>query len=119
VIDFGWMMSIGVTVALVLSFVAFPIIMRFLPKAQVPKFNTELGFTHSLAKFSEKFGNHLLVVLVLFIGLSVVGISKLSVENRFIDYFKKSTEINQGLTLIDEKLGGTIPLEIIFDDSDF
>ena len=116
VIDFGWMMSIGVTVALVLSFVAFPIIMRFLPKAQVPKFNTELGFTHSLAKFSEKFGNHLLVVLVLFIGLSVVGISKLSVENRFIDYFKKSTEINQGLTLIDEKLGGTIPLEIIFDD---
>jgi predicted RND superfamily exporter protein len=41
VIDFGWMMSIGVTVALVLSFVAFPIIMRFLPKAQVPKFNSD------------------------------------------------------------------------------
>ncbi len=116
VIDFGWMMSIGVTIALVLSFLAFPIIMSFLPKAKVQQFKTELGVTHGLAKFTEKFGNHLLVVLVLFIGAASVGINKLSVENRFIDYFKESTEINQGLTLIDNQLGGTIPLEIIFDD---
>lgn len=116
VIDFGWMMSIGVTIALVLSFIAFPIIMSFLPKAKVQTFNTELGITNNLAKFTEKFGNHLLVILVLFIGASAIGISKLSVENRFIDYFKESTEINQGLTLIDKKLGGTIPLEIVFDD---
>jgi predicted RND superfamily exporter protein len=115
VIDFGWMMSIGVTIALVLSFLAFPIIMSFLPKAKVPKFKTELGATHGLAKFTEKFGNHLLVVLVLFIGAAGVGINKLSVENRFIDYFKESTEINQGLTLIDKKLGGTIALEIIIE----
>ena len=116
VIDFGWMMSIGVTIALVLSFLAFPIIMVLLPKAKVPKFKTQLGVTHGLAKFTEKFGNHLLVVLVLFIAVAGIGINKLSVENRFIDYFKESTEINQGLTLIDEKLGGTIPLEIVFDD---
>lgn len=116
VIDFGWMMSIGVIIALVLSFIAFLIIMCFLPKVQVPKFNTELGFTHNLAQLSEKFSNYFLVVLLLFIGLSIVGINKLSVENRFIDYFKESTEINQGLTLIDKKLGGTIPLEIIFDE---
>jgi len=116
VIDFGWMMSIGVTIALVLSFLAFPIIMALLPKAKVPKFKTELGVTYGLAKFTERFGNHLLVVLVLFVGAAGIGINKLSVENRFIDYFKESTEINQGLTLIDEKLGGTIPLEIVFDD---
>ncbi|CAC9627469.1 Exporter protein, RND family [uncultured Gammaproteobacteria bacterium] len=115
VIDFGWMMSIGVTIALALSFVAFPIIMSFLPKPKIPQFKTELGFTYGLAKFTEKFGNHLLVVLILFIGASAVGINKLSVENRFIDYFKENTEINQGLTLIDKKLGGTIPLEIVFD----
>uniref|UniRef100_UPI0034DF5485 efflux RND transporter permease subunit n=1 Tax=Candidatus Thiodubiliella endoseptemdiera TaxID=2738886 RepID=UPI0034DF5485 len=116
VIDFGWMMSIGVTIALVLSFIIFPMVMVFLPKAKVQTFKTEIGITNNLAKFTEKFGNHLLIILVLFIGASAVGISKLSVENRFIDYFKKSTEINQGLTLIDKKLGGTIPLEIIFDD---
>lgn len=116
VIDFGAMMSIGVTLALVLSFLAFPLIMILLPKAKTQTFKTELGVTHSLAKFSEKFGNHLLVVLVLLIIGAGIGINKLSVENRFIDYFKENTEINQGLTLIDKKLGGTIPLEIIFDD---
>ncbi len=116
VIDFGWMMSIGVTLALVLSFLVFPIIMMLLPKPKVKQFKTELGITHKLAKFTERFGTHLLVILVLFIGMAVVGINKLSVENRFIDYFKETTEINQGLTLIDKKLGGTIPLEIIFDD---
>ncbi|MBE8190176.1 MAG: MMPL family transporter [Candidatus Thioglobus sp.] len=116
VIDFGWMMSIGVSIALVLSFIAFTIIMAWLPKSQVNSFKTELNVTGILAKFVEKFGNHLLAGLVLLVGLSAVGISQLSVENRFIDYFKKSTEINQGLTLIDKQLGGTIPLEIIFDD---
>ena len=116
VIDFGWMMSIGVTIALVLSFLAFPMIMALLPKAKTSTHKTELGFTTSLAKFVERFGNHLLVVLVIFVIGSGVGINKLSVENRFIDYFKESTEINQGLTLIDQELGGTIPLEIIFED---
>jgi predicted RND superfamily exporter protein len=116
VIDFGWMMSIGVTIALILSFLAFPMIMSLLPKAKIAKHKTELSVTTSLAKFVEKFGNHLLVVLIIFVIGAGFGVSKLSVENRFIDYFKKDTEINQGLTLIDKKLGGTIPLEIIFDD---
>ena len=48
--------------------------------------------------------------------VSLSGITKLSVENSFIDYFKKSTEINQGLNFIDQELGGTVPLEIVFDD---
>jgi predicted RND superfamily exporter protein len=116
VIDFGWMMSIGVTIALVLSFLAFPMIMSLLPKAKIPHHKTELGFTTILAKFTERFGNHLLVVLVVFITVAGFGISKLSVENRFIDYFKEGTEINQGLTFIDQELGGTTPLEIVFED---
>ncbi len=116
VIDFGLMMSIGVTIALTLSFLAFPMIMSLLPKAKIEKHKTELSITTSLAKFVKKFGNHLLVILIIFVIGAGFGVSKLSVENRFIDYFKKNTEINQGLTLIDKKLGGTIPLEIIFDD---
>ncbi len=114
VIDFGWMMSIGVVISLILSFLAFPMIMSLLPKTKIIAHKTELGFTTALAKFVARFGNYLLIILVVFIGASAVGVSKLSVENRFIDYFKESTEINQGLTLIDQQLGGTIPLEIIF-----
>ncbi len=116
VIDFGWMMSIGVTIALVLSFLAFPMIMSLIPKAKVIRHKTELSTTYNLAKFSEKFGNQLIVVLSILVIVSFYGISKLSVENRFIDYFKQDTEINQGLSSIDNNLGGTIPLEIVFDD---
>lgn len=116
VIDFGWMMSIGVTIALILSFLAFPMVMSLLPKPKIAAHKTELGFTTALAKFVERFGNQLLVTLVVFIVIAGIGINKLSVENRFIDYFKESTEINQGLTLIDKELGGTIPLEIVFED---
>ena len=45
--------------------------------------------------------------------LSIIGISKLEVENSFINYFSKKTEIYQGMKLIDEELGGTTPLEVI------
>jgi predicted RND superfamily exporter protein len=114
VIDFGWMMSIGVSLALILSFVAFPVIMNLLPDISVSKHKTELGITTILAKFVEKFGNLLLAGVLILVILSGYGVSQISVENRFIDYFKSDTEINQGLKLIDEKLGGTIPLEIIF-----
>jgi predicted RND superfamily exporter protein len=116
VIDFGWMMSIGVSLALVLSFIAFPVVMNLLPEISVPKHKTELNITSVLARFVEKFGNILLMSVFVLAIISGYGVSKISVENRFIDYFKSDTEINQGLKLIDKKLGGTIPLEIIFKD---
>ena len=38
---------------------------------------------------------------------------KLGVENSFVNYFKKNTEIYKGMKLIDDELGGTTPLDII------
>ena len=40
-------------------------------------------------------------------------ISKLEVENSFINYFDKETEIYKGMKKIDDDLGGTTPLNII------
>ena len=47
--------------------------------------------------------------------LSVAGVRALEVENRFIDYFKEHTEIYQGMELLDARLGGTIPLDVILE----
>ena len=44
---------------------------------------------------------------------SILGISKLEVENSFINYFDKETEIYKGMKKIDDELGGTTPLNII------
>ena len=116
VIDFGLMMSIGVTIALVLSFIAFAVVMALLPKPKITKQADQFIAVQKLAVITEKFSKGILITLALTVAISFIGLSKLTVENSFLNYFKKSTEIYQGLNLIDQELGGTIPLEIVFDD---
>ena len=55
------------------------------------------------------------IFLFLIFTISLYGVSHLTVENRFIDYFKSTTEIHQGLVIIDQHFGGTVPIEIILD----
>jgi len=116
VIDFGWMMTMGIVLALFLAFIIIPAGMMILGKAK----NTDSGdnsatFTLHFSRFTEKFGG-VVLSLALIAGIaSAWGISQLQVENRFIDYFRSHTEIHQGLLLIDKKLGGTTPLEIILN----
>ena len=116
VIDFGWMMTMGIILALFLAFIIIPAGMMILGKAK----NTDSGdnsasFTLRFSNFTEKFGG-VVLSLALIAGIaSAWGMSQLQVENRFIDYFRSHTEIHQGLALIDEKLGGTTPLEIILN----
>ncbi len=116
VIDFGFIMAVGVFMALILSFIIFPLIINFLPKLKPTTFKTTTSFSNTLAKFTEYNGKALLGILALIIGISSYGLSNISVDNRFVDYFKKDTEIYQGLSVIDKQLGGTTPLEIIIDD---
>lgn len=116
VIDFGWMMTIGVTVALGLSFIILPTSMSLLKKPDVAAARAEQpSTTVHFAAFTEKHGQLILVLSLLLTVLSVWGISRLQVENRFIDYFHESTEIYQGMEVIDAQLGGTIPLVVIID----
>jgi len=116
VIDFGLMMSIGVTIALVLSFIAFAVVMTLLPKPKIANQADQFIAVQKLAVITEKFSKGILITLALTVVISFIGLNKLTVENSFLNYFKKSTEIYQGLNLIDQELGGTIPLEIVFDD---
>lgn len=116
VIDFGWMMTIGVSVALALAFIILPTTMSLLKKPDMSsaRENAESTTVH-FAAFTEKHGKLILVASTLLTVLSIWGITRLEVENRFIDYFHESTEIYQGMEVIDAKLGGTIPLVVIID----
>lgn len=122
VIDFGWMMTIGLMVTFLTTFLLFPSILVLLNKAPIDvETERQVKFASGLARLTERHGNAVLVISVALAVLSVFGISRLQVENSFISYFGKGTEIHQGLKLIDEKLGGTIPMDVIvkFDDPDF
>ena len=114
IIDFGWMMTFGLITSFVITFTLLPTLLNFAPtknmeliKEQDSSITSFLGLL-SLNNKTTIFGVTGIIVI-----LSVVGISKLEVENSFINYFNKNTEIYKGMKLIDEELGGTTPLEVI------
>lgn len=118
VIDFGWMMTAGIVVAFGVSFSLVPALIAILPDIRTTALGTEgpadnLSMTRRFAAIVERFGGLVLATTGVLILLVVFGLSRLQVENRFIDYFKESTEIYQGMELLDSRLGGTIPLDII------
>ncbi len=117
VIDFGWMMAIGITFALLLSFIIFPAGLALCkPPAEFkPKFDITGVITRCCMHWVEKRQAATVLIFVAITILSVIGITKLTVENKFIDYFKPTTEIYQGMELIDRQLGGTTPLSIVLD----
>ncbi|MEJ2657906.1 MAG: MMPL family transporter [Desulfobacterales bacterium] len=116
VITFGWMMGAGIIVSLVMTFLLFPSILVLMDK-ETPTTGGKPHFslTPFLAQFTEKHGVFILSISVLALVLTGIGITRLTVENSFIDYFKHTTEIYQGMKTIDQNLGGTTPLDVILD----
>jgi uncharacterized protein len=116
VIDFGWMMVIGLGIAFVLSFTFFPAALLLLKPSRPTELRNVTGaITGGIADaITARPGATLVIAAVLGV-LGIAGTLQLSIENRFIDYFKKSTEIYQGMRLIDEQLGGTTPLDVLLD----
>jgi uncharacterized protein len=120
VIDFGWMMSAGLAVTFVTSFLLFPTLLLVTGKPRSgPAVERERFLLPAyLARLTETQGTSILVFALVLTGVSVAGIAQLRVENSFINYFSDDTEIYQGLKLIDEKLGGTTPLEVLIKFGD-
>ncbi len=116
VIDFGWMMSIGLVVTFLTSFLLFPALLVWLgPLENDATADKPVAATAMLAGFTQKAGGIVLLVAAVMAALSFIGISRLQVENSFINYFREHTEIYQGMKLIDERLGGTTPLDVLLD----
>ncbi len=119
VIDFGWMMTVGIAVALSMAFVIVPCMMLVWPKGRPFKYNkVHQAMTVRFARVTDRFGGLIIAISLMLSAAIVWGISRLEVENRFIDYFHDTTEIYQGMELLDSKLGGTIPLDIVIDPPD-
>jgi len=114
IIDFGWMMTLGLITSFIITFTLLPTLLSFMSNNKVKvKEDADSKITSFFGKISINNKSIIFLVTGLVVTLSVVGISKLEVENSFINYFNKDTEIYKGMKLIDEKLGGTTPLEVI------
>ena len=116
IINLGYMMSVGIMVSLILTYLTFPAVVILLPRSRPKKtFEAKYSPTKLFAKITARYGTLVLVATVLVLIYSLTGASKLRVENSFINYFKPSTEIFQGMVVIDQQLGGTTPLDVIID----
>ncbi|MDC3068959.1 MMPL family transporter [Candidatus Pelagibacter sp.] len=114
IIDFGWMMTFGLITSFIITFTLLPSLLSIVKYNFIlKKENVDSKITLLLEKISLNFKKPIFITTGIVIILSVFGISKLEVENSFINYFSKKTEIYKGMKLIDEKLGGTTPLEVI------
>ena len=122
VMDFGLMMMIGLSVGYAMCFVFLPAALVLLPRGDVPPYKLAQLTTRSpmeiFARFTDRRGRTVLVCALLAAMVAGVGITRLEVENRFIDYFHESTPIYEGMTLVDERLGGTTPLEVVIAAGD-
>ena len=114
IIDFGYMMTFGLIISFLITFTLLPTLINLL---KINKISLKGGngsfITNFFSKISLSNQNSIFGATIIIICLSIFGISKLEVENSFINYFDKQTEIYKGMKLIDEKLGGTTPLEVI------
>ena len=114
IIDFGWMMTLGLITSFIVTFTLLPSLINFVSKESISlKEYKNSIVTSFFSKISQNNQKTIFIITGLIIFLSLIGISRLEVENSFINYFSKKTEIYKGMKLIDEKLGGTTPLEVI------
>lgn len=114
IITFGWMMSVGIIVSLVVTFIVFPMVLVFFNRSNIKDIEKEENpFTSKVAYVAFTYKKTILFSTFLVIVFSITGAMKLRVENSFIDYFKQDTQIYQGMKLIDQKLGGTTPLDVV------
>ncbi len=114
IIDFGWMMTLGLITSFIITFSLLPTLLNLISdKNTYLKQEQNSKITDFLGEKSIKNKSLVLSLSFAVIVLSIIGISRLEVENSFINYFDKDTEIYKGMKLIDDKLGGTTPLDVI------
>ena len=116
IIDFGLIMVIGISITFIFAFIFFGSSLSIIKKGYLDLGSDKSkNITLYMHSFVENYPIPILISSVIIFAFSVLGISQLTVENKFIDYFKPSTEIYKGLSLIDQKLGGTATLDVIID----
>nr|WP_314118817.1 MMPL family transporter [uncultured Campylobacter sp.] len=114
VISLGIMMSVGISISLVTAFGVFGAVMSLLRRTHNNRsFEQHFKFTLWCAETALRSRGAIYGVCAAAVIFGLYGISQLRVENSFIGYFKKSTDIRAGMEVIDTNLGGTIPLDIV------
>ena len=117
IIDFGKIMIIALSVVFFSSFTILPLLISFFPEINKSN-NLKFSILKNFYELSINHSKKILIFNLIIFSTSLFGIYKLNVENSFINYFKSNTEIYKGMSLIDNELGGTTPIDILIKFKD-
>ena len=118
VLEFGKMMTVGIIVVFIFTFTFVPLAFHNLGFGPL-RASSKIGSLPTKIGKNITTNKTIIISASIFLGLLfTIGVNNLKVENKFIDYFKKNTEIYQGMSELDEKLGGTATLDIIIYEPD-
>jgi predicted RND superfamily exporter protein len=116
VIDFGYIMVVGVAFSIAVPFLFLPAVLMLLPRDRPwSRRSSSWSLTPMLGRFTVAHGSFVIGASLVLVVFNATGIRKLQVENCFINYFKSATEIHQGMKVVDQQLGGTTPLDVVVD----
>ena len=120
IIDLGWIMCLAMVVAFIVNYTFFPAMVRILPVKRInPLPAKEPVLTDAMKSLSLSAPKAVCLAALVMIGVSAAGMSRLSTDGRFIDYFRASSDIKQGLIFVDEAFGGTVPMDVVLNIEPF
>lgn len=115
--DFGVSGAIGCAVALIVVYTLFPAFLRNVRNVHLNEGRFLKGITR-VFQFLEKHVVTLIFTMILIVLVVAPGLSKLNTDPSLFSYFKKDSELYNGLQYIDRN-GGSSPLVIVVHDTDY
>ena len=120
IIDLGWIMCLAMAVAFILNYTFFPAMVRILPVKRInPLPEKQPALTRMMRSLSLNMPKAVFLATLVMIAVSATGMSRLSTDGRFIDYFRETSDIKQGLVFVDEAFGGTVPMDVVLNFKPF
>lgn len=116
VISFGWMMIIAMSFSTAISLLLFPALTALYRKepSTARPWGAIRRFLEFFAGLALRHGPLISATGLLVLAAGVGGLFQLEVENSFINYFRERTRVHQELTFIDQQLGGSTPLDLVY-----
>ncbi|MDW7679142.1 MAG: MMPL family transporter [bacterium] len=117
--QFGIFTGMGVFIALIVSITFLPALLSFMSPPKIKR-NEKGQQDTTITRILDKLGAFVFKrkKLVLVIGLiifvaGVLALPNIHREVNMVDYFKESSEIRQAEDMMEAKLGGSIPIQIL------
>ncbi|MEP1230887.1 MAG: MMPL family transporter [Litorimonas sp.] len=120
IVDLGWIMCLAMVVAFIVNYTFFPAMVRILPVKRInPLPSKEPALTSAMKTLSLNAPKGVFLATLVVIAVSAAGMSRLNTDGRFIDYFRETSDIKQGLVFVDEAFGGTVPMDVVLNFKPF